>query len=293
MIRNKIVSFLGSTGSGKTLLTNMTARELSRRGESVIIVCLDSFVPVIPYILSGEEKEAISLGSLVTNPNLIQNDILRSLSSSPDENIALTGYLYGDYSARFPNLSSREIDIFFSLIAPLADYILVDGVSDISSSILGRRAIHFSTAVVNVISSDSKGKSYYESYKNYMPAIIGVRKEFSVSSAISGLHDSSIAGEFITGEFLRLPFSTELHAAYHQKELYDIQATKESLPFFKETKKLTNLLFGGEEKEKKLSKKELEDRDRIFEAEEEEKKEGILDKLKGIRLPWKNNKGEF
>ena len=76
MEQDKMLTIMGSPGSGKTTTAVKLARTLAARRKNVILVLCDPFTPVMPALLPAGTAHDISLGALLTEPGLTQGGIL-------------------------------------------------------------------------------------------------------------------------------------------------------------------------------------------------------------------------
>ena len=65
MEQDKMLTIMGSPGSGKTTTAVKLARTLAARRKNVILVLCDPFTPVIPALLPAGTEHDTSLGFLL------------------------------------------------------------------------------------------------------------------------------------------------------------------------------------------------------------------------------------
>ena len=68
MEQDKMLTIMGSPGSGKTTTAVKLARTLAARRKNVILVLCDPFTPVIPALLPAGTVHDTSLGFVLTAP---------------------------------------------------------------------------------------------------------------------------------------------------------------------------------------------------------------------------------
>ena len=128
MEQDKMLTIMGSPGSGKTTTAVKLARTLAARRRNVILVLCDPFTPVIPALLPAGTVHDTSLGFLLTAPGLTQGNILNACVPAPgSEYISLLGYKTGESLMNYPKVTrDKALELFVSL-RYLADYVIIDG----------------------------------------------------------------------------------------------------------------------------------------------------------------------
>ena len=93
MNNNKIIALWGNPDAGKTTVSIKLAKELSTKKKNVIVVFCDVLSPSIMTILPYAKEENKSLGSILSAPEITQEDILsKCITLEKNPYISLLGY---------------------------------------------------------------------------------------------------------------------------------------------------------------------------------------------------------
>ncbi len=277
MGQNKIISLMGSPGSGKTTTAVKLAVELSRAKKNVIIVCCDPFVPAIPYLLAAATNHEISLGSLLTAPALSQKEILKAcIPVERNEYISFLGYRSGESLMHFPKITRDKAVEFFVLLRYLADCIIVDCSSVFEADLTSIIAIEMADQVLKLGTANLKGISYFQTH-NIMLADSKFQKDRQtnvISNVKTGQEWGAVGQQYGGAPFI-LSYLLELEQQCDELSLFSPLTSKEGAIYTAQIRKLLQEIFP-------------------LESEQEERQSGyetVSEKKSGMKKPGTNQPG--
>lgn len=158
MKKTNTIAIMGSPASGKTITTMKLATALAGHKKSVIIVTLDGYCPVIPYIMPSNVVQERSFGELLRGKSMSESDVFQACTPIPNHTyLKIVGYRLGETNHA---TTEEEMINFLSLLQLMADYILVDCTSrfdDLATKV----AVEFADVVFQLGTSTTKGLTYY------------------------------------------------------------------------------------------------------------------------------------
>lgn len=286
MEQDKILTVMGSPGSGKTVAALKLARTLAARRKNVIVVFCDPFTPVIPSVLPAGTVHDISLGTLLTAPGLTQTDILTAcVPASGSEYISLLGYKAGEGLMHYPRITrDKALELFVSL-RYLADYIIIDSATVFEADPASFVAIEAADRVLRFGTANLKGISYF---RTHSPMLADSRyRHGSHLTAIGNLKTGqdweSVSGQYGGVDYI-LPYTPELEQQDNEMALLEPFFAPESLPYQTEINRILLDVFAFEVSgSRQTAKKQAPAQEK-----ESRKKKGP-----GFKLTFSRNRGEF
>lgn len=230
---DKILTIMGSPGSGKTTAAIKLAQSIAARKKNVIVVFCDPFTPVIPYILPAGVPHKTSLGSLFTAPSLTQKQILNACVSVKESGyISLLGYCAGESLIRYPKITREKVIECMTCLRYLADYIIMDCTTVFAADTPSIAAIEHADHLLYLTTANLKGISYVQSHNPLLADRRFQREEKKM--AIGNLkvgQDWEAVGELFGGIRHVLPFTPELEQQGNELSLFAPLTNTESVPY--------------------------------------------------------------
>jgi len=167
--QKQMIAVWGSPSSGKTVTSIKIAAELAKRNLNVIVVCCDLSAPAVPTLIKSKRTSAVSIGDVLEAPIITQDVILKNcVSFEKNPFITLLGYKMGESVFDFAEYTKeRAVDLLVQL-RHIADFVIVDCVSDLTNNILSAMAMELSDNVLRLCPNNLKAISYFATY---MPII--------------------------------------------------------------------------------------------------------------------------
>lgn len=163
---SKLITVFGSPGSGKTVTAFAIASRLAMKKKNVILLSSDKVIPQLPVLLPGvETNKSHSMGSLLLQSELTQALVTPKLVFHPDSNyFACMGLALGDTPISYPPLFDPEkVRALFRILLGLADYVIIDGMSNPVTDSITLTALEVSEHVICTITPDRKGEEFIRS----------------------------------------------------------------------------------------------------------------------------------
>lgn len=293
MVQDRIITVMGSPGSGKTTASLKMALELAAGKKNVILVFCDPFTPVIPYIIPLPEEQE-SIGALLTAPVLTQKMILDScIPVKENPYISLLGYRQGEGLMSYPQVTRERAVDFLVCLRYLADYIIIDCSTVYEADVLSMVAMELADSLIKLGTSSMKGISYFESHRQmlsdsrYHPErqlmFIGNLKEGQEWEAVS---------EQYGGVDGMLPYVQELERQHDEASLLEPLTGRESAGYMEGIRMLLGALPGDDVDAVNMGRKgEAEKREdrrkkKLTRIKQEKRQPRLL-------LPFGRRRGEF
>ena len=218
---DKVITIMGSQGSGKTTAALKLALTLSTLKKNVIVVFCDPFTPVIPTVLPAHVPHDTSLGSLLTASALTQTTILNAcVTTEKNDYISLLGYCAGESLMNYPQITRERAIEFFVLLRYLADYIIIDCTSTFEADPTSIVAIELADRVLKLATANLKGVSYHLTHN---PMLMDSRFRKDIHRTIIGNvkvgQDWEAAAQQLGGADFVLPYTPELEQQYDELAL--------------------------------------------------------------------------
>ena len=245
MKNNQIIAVWGNPSSGKTTTSIKIAKELSQKKKNVILVFCDIFSPAIMTILPYINNKNKSLGSLLSAPEITQEDILsKCITMEKNPYISLLGYLHGENIFTYAEYSKERAVDFLILLRHLADFIIVDCSSIFAYDILSAVALEMADSVVRLCGSNLKAVSYFNSY---LPLLedrkFNIDRHINVLSNAKDNEPREQIKEMYRGVKYELFYNEEIEDQFLSGELFNELKSKNSLEYSNSLKDLISFLL--------------------------------------------------
>ena len=304
MEQDKILTIMGSPGSGKTTTAVKLARTLAARKKNVILVCCDPFTPVIPALLPVGTVHDTSLGFLLTTPGLTQANILNAcVIASGSEYISLLGYKAGESLMNYPKITrDKAVELFVSL-RYLADYIIIDCATIFEADPASFVAIEMADRVLKMGTANLKGISWFQTHS---PMLADSRyhkdKQLTVIGNLKAGQDwEAVSGQYGGVDYI-LPYTAELEQQDNEMALFEPMFSQESNTYQGEINHILLDVFHFQvasfhQTGKKVTdgKRAMPDRQEIvlMPGREGNREKRIKNRKSGFKVPFTRNRGEF
>ena len=162
---SKMIVVCGSPESGKTTASLKLAQELyDQKKGSVIFLSPDMRVPSLAYIFPhSKASDLYSIGKALDKTDIYHEDVLKQLVPVKTmRNFGFYGYTTGENKYSYPRPTEDKIAALFHVMKEIADYMVVDCVSDMDD-LISRMAINRADNVIQMITPDLKSIVYYAS----------------------------------------------------------------------------------------------------------------------------------
>lgn len=281
MEQEKILTIIGSPGSGKTTTAVKLARTLAARRKNVIVVLCDPFTPSIPALLPAGIAHNISLGYLLTAPSVTQTDILNACVPMPSsEYISLLGYRVSESLMNYPKVTrDKALELFISL-RYLADYIIIDSSTIFEADPASFVAIEIADKVLKMGTANLKGISWFQTHTP-MLADSRYRKErhlMAIGNLKVGQDWEAVTGQYGGIDYI-LPYIAELEQQDNEMSLFEPMFAPESSLYQAEINHILLDVFDFQVTQNSIPKKKKQ-------IKKETKKSGL-------QMPFTKSKGEY
>ncbi len=288
MEQDKLLTIMGSPGSGKTTTAVKLARTLAARRKNVILILCDPFTPVIPTLLPVGTAHDISLGTLLTAPGLTQDSILNACVPAPcSEYISLLGYKAGESLMNYPKVTrDKALELFVSL-RYLADYVIIDCATVFEADPASFVAIEAADKVLKMGTANLKGISWFQTHS---PMLADSRYHRDRQRMAIGNLKVGQDWEVVTGQYggvdYMLPYTAELEQQDNEMALFEPMFSQESSAYQAEINRILWDLFEFQVTQNGQVGKRV--------AEEKRAAEKGSNKDRGyFKMPFTKNRGEF
>lgn len=126
----KMISVVGSPGSGKTSVACQLARAYAKDEKRILVIFFDDLLPPFSYLIPSntiKKEQVLSLGSLLSDYEITEKKIWKSACPVMDGKVALLGYLKSDAPDTYPMLTEYCIESFLTQIQQMdVDVVICD-----------------------------------------------------------------------------------------------------------------------------------------------------------------------
>lgn len=209
---SKFIAVCGSPDSEKTVTALKLAQEIYiTTGNRVLFFSPDLTVPIMGYLFPHcKESDLYSVGKVFDNTDIYKEDVLRNIvtvKSMPD--FGYLGFKMGENKYTYPRPTEDKVLQLFSCMRELAEYIVVDCVSDMSE-LISLMAKAEADMIIQIISPNLKCMAYYASNSEQFTALSGqVLKVMTIDENDIFLPTEEVSLHFKKADFT-LPYSRTL-----------------------------------------------------------------------------------
>lgn len=166
MPNQRIIAVWGSPHSGKTVFTTKFAECLYRESRgTVIVLYTDILTPSLAVLFPNRKSpELYSVGTVLSKTDIYANDVVSNLITVKERmNLGYMGYRNGENQFSFPLYNEAKVENLLTVLCELADYVVVDCMSDPENSILSATAMKQAGAMIKIHTPDLACMSFYQS----------------------------------------------------------------------------------------------------------------------------------
>lgn len=295
MEQDKILTIMGSPGSGKTTTAVKLARTLAARRKNVILVFCDPFTPVIPALLPVGTVHDTSLGFLLTAPGLTQTHILNAcVPASGNGYISLLGYKTGESLMNYPKVTRDKTQELFISLRYLADYVIMDCTTIFEADPASFAAIEMADRVLKMGTANLKGISWFQTHapmledsryrKDRQLAVIGNLKV--------GQDWESVSGQYGGVDYI-LPYTAELEQQDNEMALFEPMFSQEGNIYQAEINRILLDVFDFQVIPIRQTGKRKADVKKVVSARQEADTMSARKKYNRFRIPFAKSRGQF
>lgn len=209
---SKMIAVCGSPDSGKTVTALKLAQAIYEETKKrVLFFSPDLSTPAMGYIFPNcNDSDLYSVGKALDQTDICTEDVIRRIVTVKTMmNFGYLGFKAGENKYTYPRPTEDKVMQFFSCMKDIADYVIVDCVSD-STDLMSLMAKSESDTVIQVVSPDIKCMTYYASNAAQFAAL-GDRavKVMSIKEKDMYLPTEEVAAHF-KDVSITLPYSWEL-----------------------------------------------------------------------------------
>lgn len=187
-MEHKLFAVYGNSGSYKTTTAVNLVTLLSRyySDASVALVSVDDTKPILPLVLPHRDCST-SLGSLMGSIEELDETQMLVNAESVGSNIAVYGYNKGENINSYPMTADPKIDDFYMHLRNDYEFTVIDCTSSLMGSKYTAKAIIHADKVLQLISCDVFGLSFYDSqYALLQRAQYGYDRKFIKCLSLPG-----------------------------------------------------------------------------------------------------------
>lgn len=166
MPNQRIIAVWGSPHSGKTVFATKFAECLYRESRgTVIVLYTDILTPSLSVLFPNRKSsELYSVGTVLSKTDIYANDVVSNLVTVKERmNLGYLGYRNGENRFSFPNYSDAKVENLLTVLCELADYVVVDCMSNYENSILSATAMKQAGTMLKICTPDLACMSFYQS----------------------------------------------------------------------------------------------------------------------------------
>lgn len=243
---NQVLAVWGSPSSGKTIMSVKIARYIASQKKNVILLLADMSAPPLPFICPPSDLEAeLSLGNILGAAHVTENLVKQNaVLHRKNEYLTMFGMLKGENAFTYPTYTETQAKELLAELRKMADYIIIDCTSNITSDVLSAVSLIESDAVLRLVSCDLKSISYLSSQ---LPLLLdnkfNANKQYKAASNIDDFQADENIEQVVGGVSFRIPHSNEVHQQFLSGNLFAGLSDKDSRSFRKAVAKIANEVF--------------------------------------------------
>ena len=244
----QLLAVWGSSNSGKTVTAIKLAKALSNRKKNVMLILCEDICPVLPTVYKSKDTVEVSLGEVLSAPNITQEVILRNcLTLEKNPYLSVLGYKAGENPFSYAEYNKeRAIDLLV-LLRHIVDYVVIDCSSILTENIISTAALEVADKVLRLGSCDLKSISYFTSI---LPLIsdskFDAEKHFKVLSHIRQFQNSEEYKNAFSGVSYSLPYVRALEEQSETLALFEDLTDKGATAYEVVIKEIIKEAFGDE-----------------------------------------------
>lgn len=228
----KILAVWGSPGSGKSTFSLKFAHALHEKLRATVIVLFcDITTPTLPVLFPNHKSSDLySVGTVLSKTDIFGNDVVANMVTLKAQmNIGYLGYRSGENRFSFPTYTEEKASALLTVLADIADYVVVDCMTDPEDSILSAVSMRSAGTLFKLCTPDLACLSYYQSQNPIMltggslpervvPIMNIPRDDLAMLSGDAGAH---------LGRFAQvIPYSPTIREQYLEGRLSEATADR-------------------------------------------------------------------
>lgn len=169
LLETRIVSLIGSSGSGKSVIASLLAQKLASNSYNVLVIHSDANHKELNYLYTNlESKNHKSIGEILNSARLTKKTLEQAYHFlNHNDFLAIVGYSFEENQAVYPQVTTKNLDKFLSIICEDFDVIIFDATNNISSEI-NQYFLAKSNYIFSIINPSYKSIDYYQSIKSLL-----------------------------------------------------------------------------------------------------------------------------
>lgn len=174
---SKVIAVWGSPGSGKSTFAVKLANAVYDNYQSTVVVLFtDMTTPMLPVVFPNSKREDLfSVGAILSKTEITVDDTVKNIVCVKDKgNFGFMGYLDSENKFTYPKFDERKAKDFIAVLETLADYVIIDCVSNTDGNILSQIALAVADETIRLASPDLRCISWYLSQ---LPIYAGTEKQ--------------------------------------------------------------------------------------------------------------------
>lgn len=169
---SKMIAVCGSPDSGKTVTALKLAQEIYEETKKrALFFSPDLLTPAMGYIFPNcSESDLYSVGCALDQTDICAEDVIRRIVTVKAMiNFGYLGFKAGENMHTYPRPTADKVTELFSCMKEIADYVIVDCVSD-TADLISTMARADADTVALIVSPDIKCMTYYASCEAHLTA---------------------------------------------------------------------------------------------------------------------------
>lgn len=208
---SKVIAVWGNEFKTSTAVN--IAKRLSNKHKVILVGC-DCTKPLLGVVFPRKQIEQKSLGEILNQANVTIDDVYSSLVFDKQDNLGVLGYLPLENQKTYANYSNRRAANLINALKQLADYIVIDCVSDLTNSVLSATAVSLADSNIFLMTPDVNGLSFYQSQTQLLMslrvAVDSLIKVMVVNNP-TVIHDIEFCQKIVGARHkLEIPFSQKV-----------------------------------------------------------------------------------
>ena len=162
---SKVIAVWGAPNSGKTTFATKLARCIYDEYQAtVIVVYTDNEAPTLPIIFPNYKKEDLcSVGVALAKTDIDRYEVVKQMVTVKDkQNFCFLGFTDGENRYTYPAFDATKVRSLYSVLASLADYVIVDCTSSLKNP-LAKVAVREADTVIRLSAPTLKSVSFMAS----------------------------------------------------------------------------------------------------------------------------------
>lgn len=240
----KMIACWGSSGAGKSTVSNALAGAFAAGKKDVLVISVDSRTPMLPVFLpTAHLSEANSIGPLLTGSKApVEADLKDRLLQHKNGHVFYMGYAPGDVPLYTYGATQRSNALALLRLVSNAPfhYIILDCDSAAVYDQFTMAALEYAVTVIYVATGDVRGYEHYHSQRTWLTNkdIINADSIVKVANLVAANTPIAEARTVFNGFRCELPYSAEVNDHMMAGELSMHYANKPGIIFANKIKDL-------------------------------------------------------